>query len=76
MLCLGDILTARAAAKYAIAWLDNQRSGEDVSAQRERMELLIRKLDEILEAAAPGIFDDVEHDEETIVLVGTQRSIH
>jgi hypothetical protein len=40
------------------------------------MELLIRKLDEILEAAVPGILGDVEYDEEMIVLVGTQRSIH
>ena len=76
MLSLGDILAARAAAQLAIAWLDDQEAREASAAQLERMQLLIRKLDEVLDTAAPGILDDVAYDEETIVLVTTQRSIH
>jgi hypothetical protein len=75
MLSLSDLLAARVAAQLAIAWLDDQHT-EGGAAQLERMQQLIRKLDEILDETAPGIRDDVEYEEETIALVTTHRSIH
>jgi hypothetical protein len=72
---LGDVLVARVAAQISIAWLDEQQT-EGAAAQLERMQQLIRKLDEILDEIAAGIRDDVEYDEEAIAMVTTHRSIH
>jgi hypothetical protein len=72
MLTLGELLAARAAAQIAIAWHDDHQtigSAEHI----ERMQALIRRIDEVLR---PGVQDGAEHDQDAIVLVSAQRSIH
>jgi hypothetical protein len=76
MLTIGDLLAARVGAQLGIAWLEAQRTGTAATAQIERLQLLIKKMDELLAEVAPGIHDDVEYDEEAIALVTTTRSIH
>jgi hypothetical protein len=68
-------LAARAAAQIAIAWHDDHQtigSAEHI----ERMQALIRRIDEVLREVAPGVQDGAEHDQDAIVLVSAQRSIH
>jgi hypothetical protein len=75
MLTLGELLAARAAAQIAIAWHDDHQT--KASAEHiQRMQILIRKIDEVLREVAPGVHDGAEHDHDAIVLVSGQRSIH